>query len=253
MKTNMKTTPGLGPLRRVATRMLAVFVFSLPLLAHAAIVPDRTRVIYHDGEPSVSVTISNKNPKLPFVVQSWIEDEKGVKVSTPFMVLPPLLRVEPNDSNVLRIVKLPGDALALDRESVFYLNIREIPPKSEAVNAMQIALQSKLKLFYRPKGVQPKRGEDVGLRLQLQFDPASKKMTIDNPTPFHVTVVGLMAGEEQSKIPMETVMISPMSKAEVPIKGLSPGKLYVSHMNDFGGQTDSEFSCTANACSGVQP
>lgn len=253
MNINARNMLKAHPVARTAARLLTSLVLGLPMLANAAIVPDRTRVIYHEGEPSVSVTVSNKNPKLPFVVQSWIEDEKSVKISSPFMVLPPLLRIEPSDSNVLRIVKLPGGALAQDRESVFYLNIREIPPKSEAVNAMQIALQSKLKLFYRPKGVQPKRGEDVGLRLNLQFDPVAKKMTIDNPTPFHVTVVGLLAGAEKSKIPLETVMISPMSKVEVPLNALAAGKLYVSNMNDFGGQTDSEFSCAANICSGVQP
>ena len=253
MSTNAEILRNTRPFIRIGARLLTLLVLGVPILANAAIVPDRTRVIYHEGEPSVSVTVSNKNPKLPFVVQSWIEDEKSVKISSPFMVLPPLLRIEANDSNVLRIVKLPGDALAQERESVFYLNIREIPPKSEAVNAMQIALQSKLKLFYRPKGIQPKRGEDVGLRLNLQYDPLAKKMTIDNPTPFHITVVGFMAGVEKSKVPMETVMISPMSKVEVPLNALAAGKLYVSHMNDFGGQTDSEFNCAANACSGVQP
>lgn len=253
MKFPIEMIEKLKPLQRMAVRATALIVLSLPLLAQAAIVPDRTRVIYGEGEPSVSVTISNKNPKLPFVVQSWIEDEKGVKVSAPFMVLPPLLRVEPNDSNVLRIVKLPGDNLAKDRESVFYLNIREIPPKSEAANAMQIALQSRLKLFYRPKGVQPKRGEDVGLSLLLQFDATAKKVVIDNPTPFHVTVVGLLAGAEKTKVPVETVMISPMGKVDVPLKDVGFGKLYVSHMNDFGGQTDSEFTCSAGVCKGVQP
>ena len=64
-----KTTMKMSSLRLVATRWVAAFALGLPLLAHAAIVPDRTRVIYNEGEPSVSVTISNKNPKLPFVVQ----------------------------------------------------------------------------------------------------------------------------------------------------------------------------------------
>jgi fimbrial chaperone protein len=48
------------------------------------------------------------------------------------MVLPPLQRIEPNDRNILRVVMLPGSALPTDRESVFYLNIREIPPKTRS-------------------------------------------------------------------------------------------------------------------------
>ncbi|AMO99694.1 gram-negative pili assembly chaperone, N-terminal domain protein [Collimonas arenae] len=128
--SNTKMMKAKNQMRHLAANLLAALTLGLPLLAHAAIVPDRTRVIYNEGEPSVSVTISNKNPKLPFIAQSWIEDEKSVKITSPFMVLPPIQRVEPNDSNVLRVVKLPGDTLPKDRESVFYLNIREIPPKA---------------------------------------------------------------------------------------------------------------------------
>ena len=146
--------------RLMFNRIVRLAVLCVPVLANAAVVPDRTRVIFEESATSVSVTVSNKNLQLPFVVQSWIEDEQGKKITTPFMVLPPLQRIEPNESSVLRIVKLPQTTLPLDRESVFYLNIREIPPKSEAVNAMQIALQSKIKLFYRPASVKRERGAD---------------------------------------------------------------------------------------------
>ncbi|AMO99695.1 gram-negative pili assembly chaperone, C-terminal domain protein [Collimonas arenae] len=87
----------------------------------------------------------------------------------------------------------------------------------------------------------------------MQLDPAARKVVIDNPTPFHVTVVGFLAGAEKAKVAIDTVMISPMSKVDVPVKDANFSKLYVSHMNDFGGQTDSEFACSANLCKGVQP
>ncbi|EJM27399.1 fimbrial biogenesis chaperone [Pseudomonas sp. GM25] len=224
-----------------------------PLLVNAAVVPDRTRVIFEESAPSVGVTVSNKNPQLPFVVQSWIEDAAGKKVSTPFMVLPPLQRIEPNESSVLRIVKLPQTSLPADRESVFYLNVREIPPKSEAVNAMQIALQSKIKLFYRPASVKRERGQDLALSLNLKIDGPGKQLLVDNPTPFHITVVGLLAGAERSKMPIETVMIAPYSGARLPLSLTSFTELRVSNMNDFGGQTDTLFHCAASVCKAVAP
>lgn len=224
-----------------------------PLLANAAVVPDRTRVIFEESAPSVSVTVSNKNPQLPFVVQSWIEDANGTKVSSPFMILPPLQRIEPNESSVLRIVKLPQLSLPNDRESVFYLNIREIPPKSEAVNAMQIALQSKIKLFYRPASVKRERGQDLALGLNLKIDALAKQLLVDNPTPFHITVVGLLAGPEQTKMPIDTVMIAPHSGARLPLSNTTFTELRVSNMNDFGGQTDTLFKCAASACKAVAP
>jgi fimbrial chaperone protein len=236
-----------------AHRLWLAVGLCLPLLASAAVVPDRTRLVFEESAPSVSVTVSNKNPQLPFIVQSWIENESGQKVTSPFMVLPPLQRIEPNESSVLRIVKLPELALPTDRESVFYLNIREIPPKSQAVNSMQIALQSKIKLFYRPAAVKRERGEDLALGLNLKIDPAAKQLIVDNPTPFHITVVGLLAGPEKTRMPIDTVMIAPRGNARFALSNTSFNTLRVSNMNDFGGQSDTLFNCVANVCKGVKP
>lgn len=239
--------------RLMFNRLIRLAVVCVPLAANAAVVPDRTRVIFEESAASVSVTVSNKNLQLPFVVQSWIEDAGGKKVSSPFMVLPPLQRIEPNESSMLRIVKLPELSLPKDRESVFYLNIREIPPKSEAVNAMQIALQSKIKLFYRPAAVKRERGEDMAQGLNLKIDPVGKQLLIDNPTPFHITVVGLLVGPQQTKMPIDTVMIAPLSGARLPLGNTAFSELRVSNMNDFGGQTDTLFQCAADTCKAVKP
>lgn len=238
---------------RFFNRLSLAIGLCVPVLASAAVVPDRTRLVFEESAPSVSVTVSNKNPQLPFIVQSWIENESGQKVTSPFMVLPPLQRIEPNESSVLRIVKLPQLALPADRESVFYLNIREIPPKTQAVNSMQIALQSKIKLFYRPAAVKRERGEDLALGLELKIDPATRQLLVDNPTPFHITVVGLLAGPEKTRMPIETVMIAPRGHARFALTNTAFTTLRVSNMNDFGGQSDTLFNCVANMCKGVKP
>ncbi|NMV41357.1 fimbrial biogenesis chaperone [Ralstonia insidiosa] len=221
--------------------------------AHAAVVPDRTRVIYNAQAQSESLTIANKSATYPYVVQSWIEDSAGKHITSPFMVLPPLQRIEPNERNIVRIVKLPGDALPTDRESVFYLNVREIPPKTDVQNAIQIALHSKIKLFYRPKGVQPKQDEDVSLPMTLRLDAARRKLVLDNPTPYHVTVVELAAGEEKKTLKFDAVMIEPKANTEVDFTGTLPSTLYVSHMNDWGGQNAVKYACDATLCRSAQP
>lgn len=233
--------------------VVVVLGVGLSFLASAAVVPDRTRVIFNEGSPFVSVMITNKNPELPFVVQSWIEDEHGKKIVSPFMVLPPLQRVEANENSALRIIKIPESVLSKTQESVFYLNIREIPPKSQAVNSMQIALQSKIKLFYRPAGVTAERGVDRGLSLNVAIDSAAKKLMVDNPTPFHITIVGLLMGAGKESIPVDTIMLSPMAKTSFDIPRSDFNMLSVSHMNDYGGQTDSEFKCVGGLCKGVSP
>lgn len=116
--------------------------------AHAAISLDRTRAIYVGDAKSISLNIVNENKELPFLAQSWLENEQHQKITSPLVVLPPLQRVEAGERSVVRITKTPeADRLPQDRESVFYFNLREIPPKSSKTNVMQLALQTQIKLF----------------------------------------------------------------------------------------------------------
>nr|WP_244109168.1 MULTISPECIES: molecular chaperone [Burkholderia] len=232
--------------------MLAAATTLVAGLAHAAIVPDRTRVIFNEGEQAAIVTISNQSTTYPYLVQSWLEDAKGNKITSPLMVVPPLQRIEANERNVLRIAKLPGAALPADRESVFYLNIREVPPKTDTPNALQIALHTQMKLFYRPKAVQPARDEDWTLPMTLRVDAAAHKLVFDNPTPYHVTVVDVSSGAQKTPVPMDPVMVSPMSTADVPFKAAMPSTLFVTHIDDFGGQVAVEYACGAGACKSVK-
>ena len=220
--------------------------------AQAAIVPDRTRVIFNEGEQAAVVTITNKSTTYPYLVQSWLEDAKGNKITSPLMVVPPLQRVEANERNVLRIAKLPGTELPADRETVFYLNIREVPPKTDTPNTLQIALHTQMKLFYRPKAVQPARDEDWTLPMTLRVEAAAHKLVFDNPTPYHVTVVDVSAGAQKTPVPIEPVMVSPMSTADVPFKAATPSTLFVTHIDDYGGQVAVEYACEAGACKSVK-
>ncbi len=43
--------------------------------------------------------------------------------------------------------------LPQDRESLFYFNLREIPPRSDKPNSLQLALQTRIKFFYRPQSL----------------------------------------------------------------------------------------------------
>ena len=113
--------------------------------ADAAISLDRTRAVYVSDAKSISLNIANENKELPFLAQSWLENEQHQKITSPLVVLPPLQRVEPSERSVVRITKTPeADRLPQDRESVFYFNLREIPPKSTKTNVMQLALQTQI-------------------------------------------------------------------------------------------------------------
>lgn len=68
-------------------------------------------------------------------------------------------RIEPDEQVQIRLMALASlNNLPQDRETLFYYNVREIPPRTKEQNVMQIAMQSRLKLFWRPKAIELKKG-----------------------------------------------------------------------------------------------
>ncbi|EOG1984938.1 TPA: fimbria/pilus periplasmic chaperone [Proteus mirabilis] len=220
----------------------------------AAISLDRTRIIFNSEQKSVSLTISNKNNQLPYLAQGWIENEQGKKVSTPFAILPPIQRLEPEKSSQLRIEALPEvKKLPQDRESIFYFNLREIPPKSDKPNVLQLALQSKIKLFYRPSSIELTSTEKVNTPWQNQLVLLKKgnNYIIDNPTPFFITIVGAKkANGQRISNEFKAVMVSPFNSIPLGVfvdkLGNNPKLTYV---NDYGGRVELDFYCNNNKCS----
>lgn len=85
-----------------------------------------TRLIYPEGAPSVSLTLRNTQSDSPYLVHATVSAAIDGKGAAPFLVSPPLFRLEPNSSNQIRI-SANGGVLPSDRESVFYINARAIP------------------------------------------------------------------------------------------------------------------------------
>ncbi|MGG4675593.1 fimbria/pilus periplasmic chaperone, partial [Providencia sp. Me1] len=104
-------------------------------IAEAAVSLDRTRIIFDGENKSISLNITNNNKQLPYLAQGWIENEESKKITSPLIVLPPIQRLEPGKSSQIKIESLPEiKNLPQDRESLFYFNMREIPPKSDKPN-----------------------------------------------------------------------------------------------------------------------
>ncbi len=176
-----------------------------------------TRVIYpSDAKKGITFTVTNHTSNV-YLLQSrvvaWpntreetqlVEQDTKYKLETlqgiaetpatlsPFIVLPPLVRIEPQAQMTLRI-QLTDNRLATDRESIFMLALKTIPSQSSAKDnadsastAIILALQNNLKLFYRPESL-PKMEADARAK-QLQFSQQAKVISIKNPTPYYITL-----------------------------------------------------------------
>ncbi|OJT41047.1 fimbria/pilus periplasmic chaperone [Serratia plymuthica] len=216
----------------------------------AAIALDRTRVIFDGGQNSVSLNISNQNKQLPYLAQAWLEDEQGNKMQSPLVVLPPVQRVEPGKPSQVKIQALPAaKQLPQDRETLYYFNLREIPPKSDKPNTLQIALQTRIKLFYRPAAIAPQQNA-APWQEQLTLTKQGDKYQVNNPTPYYITLVdaGSKKGAEGVK-GFEPLMVPPLGNVSLGVSAAALGSRPVlTYINDYGGRPQLTFSCSGSAC-----
>ncbi|MEX6256654.1 MULTISPECIES: fimbria/pilus periplasmic chaperone [Providencia] len=233
-----------------------VTVMSLFLLmqsAYAAIALDRTRVIYNENDKSVSMGLTNEHSTSPYLAQAWIENDNNEKVTSPFIVTPPVHRIEANSKSQIKIQSLPAiSQLPKDRESIYYLNVREIPPRSEKANVLQIALQTKIKIFYRPITIMIKeRMEFIPQENNIKIVKRGADYLVKNPSPYFLSITKLKKGNTDVTN-FEPVMIAPFDESSLGkvSRGLGSMPTLV-YLNDFGGAVDLKFSCQATECSVV--
>ncbi|NVZ18274.1 fimbria/pilus periplasmic chaperone [Pseudomonas costantinii] len=237
---------------RFIPQAFALLILGFSQSANAAVGLDRTRVIFDGGKDATSVNITNNNTQLPYLAQGWIEDEAGNKITTPLIVLPPVQRLEPGKQSQVKVQALPAaKLLPQDRETVFYFNLREIPPRSDKANTLQIALQTRIKLFYRPQAIAPSQ-QDLSnpwqekLTLTLQGD----HYQVNNPTPYYVTLVDARSSKDGKTVPgFEPLMVPPKGSLTLGPTAKTLGTTpHLAYVNDYGGRPLMAFTCSGTAC-----
>jgi len=206
-----------------------VLCVSLAHPAWADVVISGTRVVYPGRAREVTVQLTN-NGASPSLVQAWL-DSGNPKVSpdksdAPFVLTPPIFRLDPHKGQTLRLM-YTGQPLPQDRESVFWLNVLEVPPAPTghaARNYLQLAIRSRIKVFFRPHGL-PGRANDAPSALHWRVVPADAggfALECDNPTPYHVSFsrLGVAVGG-QAYAYDKGGMVDPMGKARFPLAGLA--------------------------------
>ncbi|KLD63945.1 fimbrial biogenesis chaperone [Dyella japonica] len=217
--------------------------------AYAGIQINATRVIYPAEQREVTLSMVN-NGTTPLLLQSWVDDgdmkESPETTKAPFLLTPPMARVDAGKGQTLRIM-FTGANLPQDRESVFWLNVLEIPAKpkisegEESGNYLQFAIRSRMKIFYRPKGLPGNAfdaADQVTWRVVAKGNGYEAQCT--NPTAFNVNIGSVIA--KGSSVP-QTIeskggMCPAKGTATLPLNGnldASGGKLTVDVINDFGG------------------
>lgn len=212
-----------------------VILLLLPSSAklHASIVIENTRIIYSANMREATVRLTNYSKK-PVLVQSWLDSGdptiSPAATSTPFILTPPIFRVDGERGHTLRIHLLDPAALPGDREAVYWINVLDIPlkpPVSRTEDLMMVALRSRIKLFYRPVGLKGSPGQAVS---QLRWRHTKDGITAVNPSPWHISLTSIMTAV--SVFPAE--MISPASQHTFRLKINAGTPFQFTWLDDYG-------------------
>jgi len=211
---------------------IILMMFSLTAEASGGIALGATRVIYPADAKQTSLAITNSNKQERYLINAWIENDRGQKEKT-FAVTPPLFVSEPDSENTLRII-YAGPPLATDRESLFYMNVKAIPSVNKAdldgKNVLQLAILSRIKLFVRPKNLAMQPEEALS---QLKFERAGNHLKVSNASPYYITLVNLQLGGQK----LENLMIAPKNSAQQVLPAGVSGSLSWQSVNDYGAIT----------------
>lgn len=233
------------PHSRLKKNLLLAAMLSLPASAPAAVTLQGTRIV-HDASKGRDVTVRASNTgDEKALAQVWIDagDDRArpEDVRVPFHLTPAAPRLlQPHQGQAYRITHAPrpsDPALPVDRESVFYFNLLDIPPKpadAAEKNLLQFAVRTRIKLFLRPAGL-PSKAADAAAA--LQWTAVHGALLLHNPTAYHVTLASVTTPDGTS---LAADMVPPFGTLRMPLpsRAVAPSHVTYSWLDDYGASRD---------------
>lgn len=226
----------------------------LPWQAWGYVQISGTRIIYPAAAREVTLELTNKGSS-PSLVQVWMDaGDRRIQPgadTVPFLITPPITRIEAQRGQSLRLAYV-GQGLPRDRESVFWLNVLEVPPSAKATqagqNLVQLAFRSRIKLFYRPEGLAG-NVERAAHRLswRLMRQGTGYVLRASNPSLYHVSISNLELQTAQTRRygNQSGGMVAPGGEFDFPVEQLSgtvqPKALTFYWLNDYGAREVGRF------------
>jgi chaperone protein EcpD len=233
---------------RITSRAFAVG--ALLLASHAslaAVTLQGTRIVHDAGKGRDATVRANNGGDQPAMVQVWLDagdsHVRPENVRTPFRLTPAdprLLQAHQGQAYRITYAPRPSEApLPTDRESVFYFNLLDIPPKpadAAGKNLLQFAVRTRVKLFHRPTGL-PGNARDAAAA--LVWTGAGNALQVTNPTAYHVTLSTLTLADGRK---VEVDMIAPGQQVRyaLPAGASMPAKVTFQWLDDYGTPRDQQ-------------
>ncbi|WP_137652012.1 fimbrial chaperone [Escherichia albertii] len=201
----------------------------------AAFVLNGTRFIYEEGKKNVSFEVTNNTDKT-YGGQVWI-DNTNLGNGVYMVPQPPFFKVGAKQKQVIRIMNTDSN-LPKDRESLFWLNVQEVPPKPEVKDGegsvLAIAMNTRVKLIYRPASIKDGRKDAEKL---LKLEQHGNDTKLKNPTPYYMAIINVKHDGKDvtlsDKVMKDIAQLQPFS--DVSLGKKVNGNISVDAVNDWGG------------------
>ncbi|HDX4063597.1 MAG: fimbrial biogenesis chaperone [Enterobacter asburiae] len=199
--------------------------------ANAGVIIGGTRVVYDGNKKEASINVNNPD-KTPYLIQSWVETLNGGAEKAPFIITPPLYRLDGGQQNIERVV-VTGN-LPQDKESLYWLNIKAIPSAPKKDNTLQIAIKTRIKLIYRPAGLKSQQPQE--LSHQLTWHRNGNQLQVTNPTSYVINFNEISLGGK--KIENVSYVLPGESMNFTLPAGASSTSVNYKVINDYGAVSD---------------
>lgn len=223
---------------KIIIALLALFYINFALANN--IIVNGTRFIYPEESSEITIHMTNTGSS-PSLAQIWLDEGDPAKlpeeITTPFIISPPITRVDAGNGQSLRIKKAADKRIvATDRESLWWLNILDIPSVdktkvTENTSMLNLAIRSRFKFYWRPAGL----GDRHNAESKMELIARNSEMTLVNPTPFYITVANIITASG-NKLLEEGIMVPPKSRTDIRVKqNVGKGELVVLQaISDYG-------------------
>ncbi|MBA0397437.1 molecular chaperone [Stenotrophomonas maltophilia] len=166
-----------------------------------------TRVVYPGKQAEVVVPLKNVSAS-PVLVQTWVSDDDADQLpeqsGAPFVLAPPVLRLQPAKDANLRIRQISARAPTDAKEHLYWLNVLAIPPSAESSeNKLELAVRSRYKLLFRPPTLPPPPADRMqGVTLSVRRGHGNGFLVVSNSTAYYLNLgrVSIVAGGKQYEL-----------------------------------------------------
>lgn len=220
--------------------------------AQAEVQIEGTRFVYTAADRDISIGLRNLAKATPALVQVWLDDgADGAapgQARAPFSLTPPMFRLDAGRAQRLRLL-YTGEPLPADRESLFWLNVLEVPPQPDPAladerNVLQLAVRSRLKIFYRPPslpGDAAQAGAALTWRIGQDRETGAPRLQVHNASAFHVSLGAVAVDIAGAEVSVGDGLVPPGATVDIALRQMpavrsGPLTVTYTYLDDYGAE-----------------